>query len=795
MRKTYILDTSVLIDDPGAYKHFADSEVIIPIIVINELDKKKLQPGEAGRNARVCCRLLDTISEAGNTTNGILIDNNILVKIDSTYYNLDEDCYKGFGNPDYPDTQILASAYHNNMVLGEGVVTFVSNDVNLRIKARTRGIKAISHDSAKCLLSDIYAGIQTIKNETVGLDLQKRGVIDPAECELDMFPNECAYFTGDNGDGIALARKVAKDKLKTIKKTYPWNLSSRNKEQTFAIDLIMDKNIDLVTLIGRAGTGKSLVVLATALELVINRKEYEKFVIYRPIQSVGNDIGFLPGTLEEKLAPWFHAIMDNFETLFQSKNGGDWRRELEMYQKRGKIEMEAITYIRGRSIPNAIILLDECFPYSQNIETDGGKKHIGILYDMWKQNKELPLVKTYNETTHQFEYKKITHAWNRGKKNLIQIICGNRKIKCTENHQFLTSNGWTEAKNLHIGDLIKTTIPESHQLLHSLNEDQLQIVLGSFLGEGNISNHGINRYRLRVTHGKQQEEYCKWKAFIFGSNTKEIINNGYSKKPAIRFSSKIFGLDNEFPRIKTICPQWVLDKLDARGLAIWFMDDGSVQNNVNATISTCSFDEDSQKRMVKKLNSMGIKCEYKFCKLNGKRSPGYYSIFLNKEGYLKLCQIISPYVHSDLHYKIYDSINNKEIGSYVWSNKFNNNGLTVVDNIQALAEQENVYDLEIADNHNFIVCSSSRKTLGGLIAHNCQNLTKEEVKTVLTRAGENTKIILTGDIEQIDNSVLDATSNGLTYVIEKFKNSELAGHITFMQGERSKLATLASEIL
>jgi PhoH-like ATPase len=122
----------------------------------------------------------------------------------------------------------------------------------------------------------------------------------------------------------------------------------------------MDKSIDLVTLIGRAGTGKSLVVLAAALELVINRKEYEKFIIYRPIQPVGSDIGFLPGTMEEKLAPWFQAIMDNFETLFQSKNGGDWRRELEMYQKKGKIEMEAITYVRGRSIPNAIILLDEC---------------------------------------------------------------------------------------------------------------------------------------------------------------------------------------------------------------------------------------------------------------------------------------------------------------------------------------------------------------------------------------------------------------------------------------------------
>jgi PhoH-like ATPase len=131
----------------------------------------------------------------------------------------------------------------------------------------------------------------------------------------------------------------------------------------------MDRNVDLVTLIGRAGTGKSLIVLATALELVLGRKEYDKFIIYRPIQPVGNDIGYLPGTMEEKLAPWFSAIMDNFEMLFTTKHGGDWKRELEMYQKKGRIEMEAITYIRGRSIPNAIILVDE----AQNLSKEDVK--------------------------------------------------------------------------------------------------------------------------------------------------------------------------------------------------------------------------------------------------------------------------------------------------------------------------------------------------------------------------------------------------------------------------------------
>jgi PhoH-like ATPase len=360
MRKIYILDTSVLIDDPSAYTHFMNSDVIIPIIVINELDKKKVSPGEVGRNARVCCRLIDKASDLGDISTGVLLDNDILLKVDATYFDLTEAAYKGFGAPDYADTQILACVYNTYKEHPEDDVTLVSNDINLRIKAKARGVNAIEHEANKCSLSDLYAGIQVIKDEDVGLDIQKKGCIDPATYGLELNPNECAFFEDVSGGGLALARKVAPDKLKLIKKVYPWNLTSRNKEQSFAIDLIMDKSIDLVTLIGKAGTGKSLVVLAAALELVINRKEYEKFIIYRPIQPVGSDIGFLPGTMEEKLAPWFQAIMDNFETLFQSKNGGDWRRELEMYQKKGKIEMEAITYIRGRSIPNAIILLDEC---------------------------------------------------------------------------------------------------------------------------------------------------------------------------------------------------------------------------------------------------------------------------------------------------------------------------------------------------------------------------------------------------------------------------------------------------
>jgi PhoH-like ATPase len=360
MRKNYILDTSALVYDPNAFKKFPYSDVIIPVAVLEELDKLKKLPNEAGKNARIAIRMLDEVSNKGDISTGILLDDDVLVKVDTTYVDFSDPVYSNFGDPKYGDTRILACAYAMWAAHPEHDVALVSNDINLRIKAKARGMEAEAHDDKGVLLSELYSGAKVIVHEDAGLELQQVGYLDPRGYGFNLLPHECILFETDNGDGIAMGRKVAPDKVKLIRKNFPWNVSSRNKEQSYAIDLILDKDVNLVTLIGRAGTGKSLIVLATALELVLGRREYDKFIIYRPIQPVGNDIGYLPGTMEEKLAPWFQAIMDNFEMLFTSKNGSDWHRELEMYQRKGKIEMEAITYIRGRSIPNSIILVDEC---------------------------------------------------------------------------------------------------------------------------------------------------------------------------------------------------------------------------------------------------------------------------------------------------------------------------------------------------------------------------------------------------------------------------------------------------
>lgn len=1131
-KNNYILDTSALIYDPVCFKSFKNSSVIIPITVLDELDKLKKQSGEAGRNARVCIKLLDDLCSEGDISYGISIDNDITVKIDATHYDATQ-----YGDALYGDNRILACA---NFYNSYGTAVLVTNDINLRVRARVIGISAQSCDTKSISFSELYNGVTTIDDEDLASELLQRGWLNPSELPVQMCLNEYVVFAHEK-EKIAIGRKISVNKIKLVKDIYPWDIAARNSEQSCAIDLIMDPNVSLVTLIGKAGTGKSLITLASALEMV-TKKVYNKFVIYRPIQAVGNDIGYLPGpqpldakiltpsgwstmgdiqpnnfvigsdgkskkvlkifpkgkkevfkvifsdgssteccddhlwftttlkesqkndgigsvkslkeiretlktynarvnnhkiplispvsfneidviidpyimgillgdgtlsedysvyftssdteimencnnhlpstmickvkskskdsfnysfimkdnenrkhrienifnkeikkygllglksstkfipddykfnsikvrlsilqglmdtdgfvskngsdvsysttseklaqdvqylvqslggisninnktstyeyngeiktlkskvvsvslpkgmcpfrltrkierfksrkyklsrmiidvvsvgikevkcilvesddhlyatdnfilthnTQEEKLAPWFEAIMDNFEVLLNGSNGNNWIKDFEMFKKKGQIEMQALTYIRGRSIPNAIILVDECFPAKQNIATENGKETIGNIYNKFVNGQQLPLVKSYNETSNKFELKKILNAWNRGKKKLIEIKCSNRKIKCTENHKFLTNMGWKESSGLVVGDLIKTSEPVNHQLLYSLNSDQKQIILGSFLGDGNISNHGLSRFRLRMTHSFEQRKYCEWKAFIFGAKVRLIENNGYAKNKAIAFSSKMFGMNEIFPKTKTHCPQWILNNIDARGLAIWFMDDGSVNSDFNgARISTCSFDEDSQQRIVNKLISLGIECSYK-------KYKGYFYININKSGYVNLSQLIAPFMHKSMNYKCEQS------NIYIWNHQYDIFGYTVVDAINYLDTEVEVYDIEVEDNHNFIICSSSKginATNSGLIAHNCQNLSKEDVKTILTRAGEDTKIILTGDIEQIDNNDLDATNNGLTYVIDKFKDSDLAGHVTFTKGERSRLATVASEIL
>src|SRR5271166_622572 len=424
------------------------------------------------------------------------------------------------------------------------------------------------------------------------------------------------------------------------------------------------------------------------------------------------------------------SIMDNTGTVLKGQKPKSYMQSLldtdsptndslQFKQFKGGnhifIESTGLEGGRFRGKSSDIIFFDECFPYDQYIETIDGKQKIGKLVNDFLTGKGTPLIKTFNEKTEQFEFKKMNGAWNRGKSSLIQITCGNKEIRCTPNHRFLSENGWLCADQLVPGTLLKTSIG-TNLSIRALNEDQLQLVLGSFLGDGHLASHKMGRYRLSVVHSIAQSEYCEWKASLFNLNMTTIAKNGYASKPACKFVSKAFGLPGSLPKIKTSCPQWVLDKIDARGIAIWFMDDGSIDkwnNGAAGRISTCSFDEDSQIRFVNKFKSLGIDCHYS-------SYEGYYYLMFNKDGFSALCDYIRPYIHNNLAYKITDYKNS----DYQWNNCFKPYGLAIVDKTAQSSAEEVVYDIGIEDNHNFILAPSrTSKNSGGPIAHNCQDMT------------------------------------------------------------------------
>ncbi len=367
MRPIFVLDTSALVHDAKAFEAFPHSDVIIPITVLNELDGLKKKGFDSGKSARVAIRALDALSDRGNIHEGFIIENDIFVRIDVAERKAKD--LSVFGDAGYGDTQILACAFDAFTHHPTFDVTLVSQDINLRVKAKARGMAAVEHHKNDAGSSDdLYTGTQTIPDEIAGDELRDKGSISLDFFPGDIYLNEFVNFTDSEGKIISSGRKVSDHKIRKVKKFSPWGLSARNHEQALAIDLLMDRNVDLVTMIGKAGCGKTLITLACCLEMVLNEKAYSKLIIYRPIQEVGKDLGYTPGDISEKLSPWFQAIDDSMEMLFTGKSdpkeknsfGKDrWQAMLRLYQEKGLIEYAAMTYVRGRSLPKALILLDE----------------------------------------------------------------------------------------------------------------------------------------------------------------------------------------------------------------------------------------------------------------------------------------------------------------------------------------------------------------------------------------------------------------------------------------------------
>lgn len=361
MKKVFVLDTNVLLHDPRAIFSFDDNDVVIPIVVIEELDKFKKGIDEIGRNARQVSRILDEYRQKGKLSQGVALEKGGTLRVElnhqSTEYLPNELI------PTKADNRILATAMnlkHDNLP-----VILVTKDTNLRIKADAVGLHAEDFESETITIDELYSGEVEFPVQPGAIeDFYSKGEL--AAGEPKPFPNQFMLIKNSaNPSQTALARysqqKMALVPIVSTKHGI-WGINARNKQQQFAMDLLLNDEIRLVTLVGKAGTGKTLLALAAGLEKTIEARSFLRLVVSRPVFPMGKDIGFLPGDIEEKLKPWMQPIRDNLDFLVGSSGGPGrvkGKKDLQSLFDLGMIEVEPLTYIRGRSMPNQYLIVDE----------------------------------------------------------------------------------------------------------------------------------------------------------------------------------------------------------------------------------------------------------------------------------------------------------------------------------------------------------------------------------------------------------------------------------------------------
>lgn len=360
MKKTFILDTSVLVHDPQALNVFEDNDIIIPIAVLEEIDGHKKRQDEVGRNARRISAILDKLRSRGHLDTGVSLgEGQGIIRVELNHQEIDRlpstlDRVK-------VDNRIIAVALALKQSFS-GPVVLVTKDINMRIKADALGIQAEDYETDKIEIEEVYNGWCSLKVEPAVIDrfYIEGSVTIPM---TNIHPNQ--FLVLEDGFGSsksALARHVSNGRIIPLRygNHDPFGLKARNKEQKFALDLLLDEEIRLVTLIGRAGTGKTLLALAAGLQKVVEESKYRRLSISRPVIPMGHDLGFLPGDLHEKLRPWMQPIYDNLEFLFSNREKNEKIDQLVgSMQAMNLLELEALTYIRGRSIPGQFLLIDE----------------------------------------------------------------------------------------------------------------------------------------------------------------------------------------------------------------------------------------------------------------------------------------------------------------------------------------------------------------------------------------------------------------------------------------------------
>ncbi|BAU67257.1 hypothetical protein STA3757_46680 [Stanieria sp. NIES-3757] len=364
MKKTFVLDTNVLLHDPNAIFRFEDNDVVLPMTIIEELDLFKKQPEMTGRNARQVSRSLDQLRKQGHLTKPIMLDHGgtLLVALCNreTLATLPPEL-----EGDLADNTILAVALQYKQKC-QCPVVLISKDTNLRIKADALGLDAQDYQTDKVDIQELYTGVTELMVSSEEINQFFHNGKLPVVTEL--LPNEAVTLVdaaNPSHTALGIIDAAGKEVLPLIKLSTSGvsRIHPRNREQKFALDLLLRDSVPLVTLVGKAGTGKTLLAIAAGLQKVADEKVYSRLLISRPVVPMGKDIGYLPGDIKEKLTPWMQPLYDNFDLIFGTQDLSDkpkhWRRGYEDLIELGLLQIEPLTYIRGRTIPQQFLIIDE----------------------------------------------------------------------------------------------------------------------------------------------------------------------------------------------------------------------------------------------------------------------------------------------------------------------------------------------------------------------------------------------------------------------------------------------------
>ncbi len=367
-QKIFILDTNVLIHSPLSVFSFAENRVVIPIVVIEEIDQFKKGVDEKSRNARQIGRYLDSLRQRGSLQEGVQTEQGGIIQV--TVNKDVTDAASQLFFLDRNDNLIIGTALYFKSKYPDSEVTLVSKDANVRIKADSVGINAENYETDNIKFDEFYTGWENLEVETeiMGEIIAKKYI---ANSFGEFFPNEY----------ILAVDKAAPERSKILRYNLSHNafytmqsyqrqevfgIKGRNFEQDMALDLLLDDNIKLVSLSGKAGTGKTLLAMAAGLQKVVEESKYSRLVISRPISPLGKDLGYLPGSKAEKFNPWMQPIYDNMDillSLHEDKSNENFKSKKKPsifdFMDYGFVELEPLTYIRGRSLPDQFIIIDE----------------------------------------------------------------------------------------------------------------------------------------------------------------------------------------------------------------------------------------------------------------------------------------------------------------------------------------------------------------------------------------------------------------------------------------------------